>query len=91
MTASWIRDILDNAVRAARHLKQAPVRWRKEPPTVADVRVNPWWWHKPADGAAPTVIKLSVEGCRYDADGDIVDLGYLDPNAEGVTAVHHRR
>lgn len=61
--------------------------WRKEPPTVADVEKNQWWWNKPATGAPPHILQLTIEGCRRDEAGDIVDLGYLDPNADGVTAV----
>lgn len=65
----------------------APPTWRKEPPTVAEVVVYNWWWNKPASGGAARMVHLNVEGCRYAEDGAVVDLGYLDPNVEGVTAV----
>lgn len=34
--------------------------WRKEPPTVDEVKVHAWWWRKPANGNPPHVLHLDV-------------------------------
>lgn len=36
--------------------------WRKEPPTVEDVRQHQYWWNKSADGQ-PSVLDFDLDLC----------------------------
>lgn len=45
------------------------IAWSTTPPTIAEVRVCQWWWHRTRDGGAmigPSVINLDI-----DRDGHI--------------------
>lgn len=58
--------------------------WRKEPPTVDEVKVHQWWWNKPASGNPPHVLQLDVDDGRiFDCAVDVCACtaeALFDPN-----------
>ncbi len=83
----WLdrHDVNTVEVRAAlRATKPAGIAWRREPPTVEEVRAHPQWWYfcrDEEDGPDPEVLTLSVypngriaaPAIGEEEDGDVRD------------------
>lgn len=62
-------------------------RWRKEPPTLDEVRAWSWWWYRAVDGGStigPGVLQLDVDNGIIVDTGDKSDCpGPFDPDDWG--------